>query len=199
MYGGTLLPSSPLLLQDANLLLAAFSNSIYTFSLSEGTPQNKHTNHDHPIKGLHLNRKNKTVVSIDQVGLAVERRIEQEGLSGESRQWSMLEGEAIAEVVSLQQGEGTDFYCQTESGKVFRNRDNSSILVYSDSSKILYLSSDYLVLREGDSKAVVISPASLEPLFEFSHSCELTTVEVYQTNLLLGDSAGKITILTGFL
>lgn len=106
MYGGTLFSSSVIILEEHNLLLTAFANSYYTFSLAEGTLQAKYTYHHHPIRGLYFNHSQKSVVSVDKTGLAVETTINGQGcLEGKGKSWYMVEGEVIQEVKVLE-GEG---------------------------------------------------------------------------------------------
>lgn len=79
MYGGTLLSSTILTIEDQDLLLAAFSNSCYLFSLREGTIQGKVTFHDHRIIGLYFDEVNKVVTSVDESGLVIEKKLSKKG------------------------------------------------------------------------------------------------------------------------
>jgi len=45
----------------------------------------------------------------------------------------------------------------------------------------------------------IINPANLEAKFIYEHNSEVTSIEVYQHNLIVGDEKGKINILVGFL
>lgn len=54
-------------------------------------------------------------------------------------------------------------------------------------------------MRSEDYRLLVIDPVSLQVSFVFEHTCEVTTVGIYQSSLIVGDVRGKVNILRGFL
>jgi hypothetical protein len=82
---------------------------------------------------------------------------------------------------------------------LLRNRNGTTGTVLDKCSKILYLSDEHLIVLKDTNIVQIISPSNLQAKFVYEHNFEVTSVEVYQNNLIVGDEKGKINILVGFL
>jgi hypothetical protein len=65
MFGGNLQASAVVVVEQCDLLVAAFSHQLYLFSLSEATLKDKVSAHRHPVLHLHLDTHSNTLYTID--------------------------------------------------------------------------------------------------------------------------------------
>ena len=75
MFGGNLQSSAVVAVQQCDLLVTAFSQQIYLFSLAEATLKDKVAAHRHPILHLHFDTKSSTLHSLDAHGIVYSFRV----------------------------------------------------------------------------------------------------------------------------
>lgn len=166
MFGGNLQASAVVVVEQCDLLVAAFSHQLYLFSLSEATLKDKVSAHRHPILHLHLDTHNNTLYTIDSHAFLFSFRIGKHAVLEQLERRRLGKGTLRAGWIRASKEAEVEVLALSEEGTLTRYVGQCEYLVGKDVDRVLLLNEDYLIIsKNGSKKLEVLSAVNLEKLY----------------------------------
>jgi hypothetical protein len=156
--------------------------------------------HEHPIVQLYYQTAQKVVFAVDQEGLVCSFRVGRHSIIEQLERYKIGKKGLITDArFRLSREADVEIITLNSDGALIRHVGQFEYLIEKTVTRIFMCNDEFIVIGRANNELQVISSASLEKLYEYKHTCAVTSVEQDQKNLIIGDEKGKITLLIDFL
>lgn len=193
--------SGLVVVRELDLLIAAFSHQLHFFSLAEATLIRVLSLHDCSILALHYRQEDGVVSTIDSRGSLLSFKLSAKGEPEEVSRQPCIFGrdELKSATILMNASSEMQYFGLTSSSELMCYAKGAVFPVRSGSGGVLFASSQWVVLSDGQNSLEIVESGNREAKFAYHHKHAVTSVAVYQNSLLVGDERGKITQLVDFL